>query len=125
MWYIRVDVHLKSSSVCVLDEHGHRIKQKKVQGPWPKLVEWIEDVTEPISVCYEASCGYGPIYDALSRVPNGCLDDSANSRSLNLTTASSWMCHYSIERSRRLSRVMTEESADPLRYGFRIHLTAN
>ncbi len=25
MWYVGMDVHLKSSSVCVLDEHGHRV----------------------------------------------------------------------------------------------------
>ena len=39
MWYVGMDVHLKSSSVCVLDEHGHRVVQKMVRGPWPKLDE--------------------------------------------------------------------------------------
>lgn len=67
MWYVGVDVHLKSSSVCVLDEHGCRIDQKKIRGPWPMLVAWLKDRAEPISVCYEASCGYGPLYEAMSQ----------------------------------------------------------
>ncbi len=67
MWYVGVDVHLKSSSVCVLDEHGRRIDQKKIRGPWPMLVAWLKDLAEPISVCYEASCGYGPLYEAMSQ----------------------------------------------------------
>ena len=67
MWYVGVDDHLKSSSVCVLDEHGCRIDQKKIRGPWPMLVAWLKDLAEPISVCYEASCGYGPLYEAMSQ----------------------------------------------------------
>ena len=39
MWYVGMDVHLKSSSGCVLDEQGHRVVQKMIRGPWPKLVE--------------------------------------------------------------------------------------
>ena len=68
MWYVGMDVHLKSSSVCVLDEHGHRVVQKMIRGPWPKLVEWLKGLEEPFAVCYEASCGYGPLHDALSRL---------------------------------------------------------
>ncbi len=55
MWYVGMDVHIESSSVCVLDEHGQRIVQKTIRGPWPKLVEWLKGLAEPISVCYEAS----------------------------------------------------------------------
>ena len=38
MWYVGMDVHLKSSSVCVLNEQGCRLVQKMIRGPWPKLV---------------------------------------------------------------------------------------
>ena len=68
MWYVGMDVHLKSSSVCVLDEHGHRVVQKMIRGPWPKLVQWLKGLEEPFAVCDEASCGYGPLHDALSRL---------------------------------------------------------
>ncbi len=68
MWYVGMDVHLKSASVCVLDEHGRRVVQETIRGPWPKLVEWLKGLEEPFAVCYEASCGYGPLHDALSRL---------------------------------------------------------
>jgi transposase len=68
MWYVGMDVHLKSSSLCVLDANGRRIEQKTIRGPWPKLVEWLEGLAEPFSACYEASCGYGPLYDAVARI---------------------------------------------------------
>ncbi len=42
MWYVGADVHLRSSSICVLDEHGRRINQKKITGPWSKLGMRIE-----------------------------------------------------------------------------------
>ncbi len=68
MWYVGMDVHLKSSSVCVLNEQGCRLVQKMIRGPWPKLVEWLKGLEEPFAVCYEASCGYGPLHDALRRL---------------------------------------------------------
>ncbi len=68
MWYVGMDVHLKSSSVCVLDEQGRRVVQKTIRGPWPKLVEWLKDLEEPFAVCYEASSGYGPLHDRLARM---------------------------------------------------------
>ena len=42
--------------------------QKMIRGPWPNLVEWLKGLEEPFGVCYEASCGYGPLHDALSRL---------------------------------------------------------
>ena len=33
MWYVGVDVHLKSFSVCILDDRGCRIKRRTIQGP--------------------------------------------------------------------------------------------
>ncbi len=68
MWYVGMDVHLKSSSVCVLNEQGCRVVQKMIRGPWPKLVEWLKDLEEPFAVCYEGSSGYGPLHDRLVRM---------------------------------------------------------
>ena len=55
MWYVGMDVHLKSSSVCVLNEQGCRVVQEMIRGPWPKLVEWLKGLEEPFAVCYESS----------------------------------------------------------------------
>ena len=67
MLYIGLDVHLKSSALCVLDEHGKKLQQKSIRGPWPVVVDWLKELDGPISICYEASCGYGPLYEALSK----------------------------------------------------------
>ncbi len=58
MWCVGMDVHLKSSSVCVLNEQGRRVVQKTIRATWPKVVEWLKDLEEPFAVCYEASSGY-------------------------------------------------------------------
>ena len=42
---------------------------------------------------------------------NGCLDDSEDSRFLNLTTASSWMFQNSVEQSTRFWVVVAQDSA--------------
>ncbi len=38
MLYIGLDVHLKSSGLCVVDEHGKKVQQSSVQGPRPVVV---------------------------------------------------------------------------------------
>lgn len=68
MLTIGVDVHLRTSVVCVLDENGKRQGTRTIRGSWRELVEHLRSLGEPFRVCYEASCGYGPIYDALSRI---------------------------------------------------------
>ena len=73
MWHVGVDVHLKSCSVCVLDENGRQVLEKIVRGPRLKLVECLKRFEEPFRVCYDASCGYGPLHDRLSMTANVVL----------------------------------------------------
>ncbi len=47
MWHVGVDVHLKSCSVCVLDENGRQVLEKTVRGPWTKLVEYLARFEAP------------------------------------------------------------------------------
>jgi transposase len=68
MFYVGIDVHQWVSMVCVLDEYGRKVMQFTVRGPWPKLIETLERVPRPFAVCFEASTGYGFLYEALSRV---------------------------------------------------------
>ncbi|NIP73057.1 MAG: IS110 family transposase, partial [Gammaproteobacteria bacterium] len=52
-----------------LDENGKRYKAFTVMGPWPKLIQALEaEVPRPFAVCFEASSGYGFLYEALSRI---------------------------------------------------------
>jgi len=66
MRYVGLDVHTKRSSICILDEHGKRVKQELIKGPRSAVVERLRQEPGPISICFEASCGYGYLYEKLS-----------------------------------------------------------
>jgi transposase len=70
MRYVGLDVHLNRSSLCILDAHGKRVKEFEVRGGWDELLEAAKEIAEdgPIAVCYEASCGYGALYERLARL---------------------------------------------------------
>ena len=64
--YVGLDVHQKRSSVCILDRDGKQVKRLEVRGSWAQVVQAVAQVPAPFSVCYEASCGYGHLYERLS-----------------------------------------------------------
>ena len=68
MWYVGLDVHSKSSTICVLNEDGKKQRSETIRGPWPKAVQRLERLEQPFSVCYEASLGHRYLYDALKQV---------------------------------------------------------
>lgn len=68
MYYVGLDVHAKRSSICILDANGKLVKRLEVKGTWQKLLETIDNqVPRPFAVCYEASCGYGYLYDQFAK----------------------------------------------------------
>jgi transposase len=69
MHYVGLDVHQRRSSLHILDDHGKRVKALEVRGGWPKLMDEVaRSVPRPFAVCYEASCGYGYLYERLSPI---------------------------------------------------------
>ena len=70
MYYVGIDVHQAMSMVCVLNERGRKVMTVTVRGRWPKLVTALGQVPRPFAVCFEASTGYGLLYEALSRIAN-------------------------------------------------------
>ena len=68
MWYVGLDVHWRTSTVCILDECGRQVKCQTIKGRWEKLLAWLGDLGQPFTICYEASCGYGTLYEALCRL---------------------------------------------------------
>lgn len=66
MYYIGLDVHQSRSSLDILDQDGSPFKHFEVKGQWPKVVEKLKEFNQPFQICYEASCGYGHLYDQLS-----------------------------------------------------------
>ena len=68
MWYIGLDVHWKRSTVCILNEYGQQIKSKTIHLGWQAVLHFCRKIKEPFAVCFEASCGYGYLYDALYKM---------------------------------------------------------
>jgi len=58
MWYVGLDVHLKTSSMCMLNEHGEQVRQRTIRGSWAILLKFLREIERPFAICYEASCGY-------------------------------------------------------------------
>jgi transposase len=68
MYFVGLDVHLKHTTICVLDKNGRRVRQLKLRGPWTDIVIELKKLDGPVAACYEASCGYGRIYELLKPI---------------------------------------------------------
>jgi len=55
-----------------LDNNGNTIVSRNVRGSWEKVIDELTKVKEGrperMSVCFEANCGYGHLYDQLKKV---------------------------------------------------------
>jgi transposase len=65
MLYVGLDVHSRQSSLCILNSAGGTVKQIQLKGPRSAVVDRLRQLQEPFSICYEASCGYGHLYEQL------------------------------------------------------------
>ena len=68
MQYVGMDVHWRQTTICILDENGRRVKMAHVRGPWQKVLEELGRIGGHWQVCFEASCGYGWLYERLKRM---------------------------------------------------------
>lgn len=65
MYYVGLDVHLRWCALCILDQNGRVIKEHRLKGHWREMLELLRNLGHAFAICYEASCGYGPLHDAL------------------------------------------------------------
>jgi transposase len=65
MLYVGLDVHSRQSSLCILNSAGGTVNEIQIKGPRAGVVDRLRQLNEPFGVCYEASCGYGHLYEAL------------------------------------------------------------
>lgn len=68
MRYVGLDVHWRQTTICILDENGRRVKRLTVRGNWSRLLRELRRLKRPWQVCFEASTGYGWLYDRLARM---------------------------------------------------------
>jgi transposase len=66
MLHVGMDVHWKTTTICILDEHGQPVKRKEIRGDWQSVLNYVATIERPFQVVYEASCGCGFLYDRLS-----------------------------------------------------------
>jgi transposase len=71
MYSVGIDVHQRYSNVCILDGKGNRIKEERV--PTLHLGAFLKAQRSPMQVCFEASLGYGALYDELIQVTRRVL----------------------------------------------------
>lgn len=70
MLYVGLDVHMRSIAGCILNADGKRIKEFSLPGDLTLLTAKLRALKGKIRICYEASCGYGHLFDRLSELPN-------------------------------------------------------
>lgn len=69
MLTIGLDVHFSKSRLCVLDDQGKLVRDQEVRGHWDTLAGELKRIKEPFKICYEASIGYGHLFETLSQIP--------------------------------------------------------
>ena len=65
MLYVGLDVHERLTAVHVLDANGKKCNSFTYKGHWTGVVAKLKELPEPFAACFEASTGYGYLYDAL------------------------------------------------------------
>lgn len=65
MLYVGLDSHAARSSMCILNESGQVVNRREIKGSGAAVVQELKTLAEPFSLCYEASCGYGHLYDRI------------------------------------------------------------
>lgn len=67
MKFVGLDVGKNWIFVCILNAQGKVVKEFKVKIDGEGIHEQLRRLRSPLAVCYEASCGYGHLYDGLAR----------------------------------------------------------
>ena len=67
--FIGLDVHASTSTICILDARGNRVKTQTIRGPIDRTIDVLRQRarTKALVVCFEASLTYGTVHDRLSQ----------------------------------------------------------
>ena len=67
MKYVGLDIGKNWIFACILNAQGKVVKEFKAKNDGVAIYDHLRRLQRPMAVCYEASCGYGHLYDRLSR----------------------------------------------------------
>ena len=68
MWHVGMDWHSRQTSLTVRDSHGRKLYSRHVRGGVDAVVRELCKLKGPFSVTFEASTGYGHVYDEIAKV---------------------------------------------------------
>ena len=63
MRYVGLDAHWRQSTICVLDIRGRKLSTQTIRGGWSKVLEELGKTKKPFAICFEASSGYGYLFE--------------------------------------------------------------
>jgi transposase len=67
MKYVGLDLHAKRSTLAILED-GEKPKTRTVHGPLRSVLDAVRSIKGPFEICFEASNGYGVVYEELAKV---------------------------------------------------------
>ena len=71
MKYIGMDFHTRTTTLAIFDPYAdnpyERLTVKTIRGSLKSVLDTVKTIKGPYEICYEASTGYGAVYDALAR----------------------------------------------------------
>ena len=73
MHYVGLDLHERTSSICILNEDGRIVHRKRIDGHPRKVTAFLQTIESPFRICFEASTNYGWLYDALRKLTDHVL----------------------------------------------------
>jgi transposase len=66
MYYLGLDVHARSTTLEMLNDRGQSVKRAVIKGSMEEVAREVAKLPGPLSIGYEASCGYGTLHEKLS-----------------------------------------------------------
>ena len=63
--YVGLDLHARQSTMAILEDGEEAIRTRTLHGSLRSVLAEVVRVKPPFEVCYEASTGYGVVYEAL------------------------------------------------------------
>ena len=68
MRYVGLDVHARQWTYVVRDTNGKKLRTRSGRGAWSKLINELAEIKRPFRICFEASTGYGFLFDELRKI---------------------------------------------------------
>lgn len=70
MYHVGLDVGERCSSIAIVNSNGKVFKQIEVKGRWPVMLDQLGRIGKgkAMHVCFEASGGYGFLYERISKI---------------------------------------------------------